>query len=53
MSKPMKQPRVPEYGNGSYGPFLHALVLFLKDFCMEAWREIENIKKRLDALEGE
>ena len=36
----MKQPKVPEYsGEGGAETFIRTLVLFLKDFCHEAWRE--------------
>ena len=50
----LKQPRVPEYrDNESVGKFLKALVLFLKDFCFEAWQENRNIQERLKKLEGE
>ena len=55
-----KQPRVPEYrereGTGRY---LHTLVLFLKDFCMDVWtanrerrREIDEIRERLTAIDA-
>ena len=55
-----KQPRVPEYRAGDgVASFLRALVLFLKDFCQEAWVEHrqlaktqDELKKRMDALEG-
>lgn len=55
-----KQPRVPEYRTeNSVSVFLRALVLFLKDFCHEAWSESrrlakkqDELTKRLDALEG-
>lgn len=54
-----KQPRVPELRDGEnmYLAF-RSLILFLKDFCQEAWvshqqlkKENEEIKKRLEALE--
>lgn len=56
-----KQPRVPEYRD-SDGPVitLKNLIMFLRDFCLSSWNadkkkdaEIENIKKRLKALEEE
>lgn len=49
----LKQPRVPEYRNDeSVGKFLKSLVLFLKDFCFEAWQENRDIRERLKKLEG-
>ena len=47
----MKQPRVPEYLNGNIVTFLHALVMFLKDFCIDVWREHQRIEQRLSELE--
>ena len=55
-----KQPRVPEYRESDgTGRYLHTLVLFLKDFCMDVWtanretsREISEIKERLTELES-
>lgn len=55
-----RQPRVPEIRNGET-PFdvLRDLIRFLKDFALAAWsannrrkQEIEDLKKRVDALEG-
>ena len=53
-----KQPRVPEYRESDgTGRYLHTLVLFLKDFCMDVWtanrerrREIDEIRVRLSEL---
>ena len=54
-----KQPRVPQMREGTnlYG-YVRDLVLFLKDFCLECWREskrqseeIEKIKEQLDKLQ--
>lgn len=55
-----RQPRVPEYRESEgVRSYIKTLILFLKDFTMAAWtadnqraREIEEITKRLDALEG-
>lgn len=53
-----KQPRVPEYRESEgTGRYLHTLVLFLKEFCMDVWtanrersREIDEIRVRLSEL---
>lgn len=55
-----KQPRVPELRDGgNLYIAVKNLVLFLKDFCNDVWaeyrqmkKENEEIKKRLEALEG-
>ena len=55
-----KQPRVPSMQEGTrLTDYIRELVLFLKDFCLAAWnadrqkdKEIEDIKKRLNALDG-
>ena len=55
-----KQPRVPAYRESEgTGRYLHTLVLFLKDFCMDVWtanretsREISEINERLTELES-
>lgn len=55
-----KQPRVPELRDGgNVYVALRNLILFLKDFCQDAWtayrqlkKENEEIIKRLEALEG-
>lgn len=55
-----KQPRVPELRDGgNMYTALRSVILFLKDFCQDAWmayrqlkKENEEIKKRLEALEG-
>lgn len=55
-----KQPRVPELRDGgNLYIAVKNLVLFLKDFCSDVWaayqqlkKENDEIKKRLDALEG-
>ena len=55
-----KQPRVPEYRESEgTGRYLHTLVLFLKDFCMDVWtanretsREISEIRERLTKLDA-
>ena len=54
-----KQPKVPEYREGDgTDRYIRGLILFLKDFCMDAWtadrqrtREIGEIKARLSELE--
>lgn len=47
----MRQPRVPEYReNESVGKYLRTLVLFLKDFCGEAWTASNLAKKGLDGI---
>ena len=41
-----KQPRVPEYRDGmGMNRYLKDLTLFLKDFCLNSWKETTNIKK--------
>lgn len=35
----MKQPRVPEYRGEGVEAYIRTLILFLKDFCQEAWTE--------------
>lgn len=55
-----RQPRVPEYRESEgVRSYVKTLILFLKDFTMAAWtadnqrvKDIEEIQKRLDALEG-
>lgn len=55
-----KQPRVPEYRESEgVRAYMRPLVMFLKDFADSVWtayrnisKENEEIKKRLDALEG-
>lgn len=51
-----KQPRVPEYRDGAEA-YLRTLILFLKDFCREAWtadrtrgREMEGLRGMVDNL---
>lgn len=54
-----KQPKVPELReNGGTDRYIRSLILFLKDFCMDAWtanrqraREIAEMKARLSGLE--
>lgn len=47
----MRQPRVPEYReNESISKYLKALVLFLKDFCNEAWTASNSAKKGLEGI---
>lgn len=56
-----RQPRVPEFRESEgVRSYIKTLILFLKDFTMAAWtadhqreKDIEDMKKRLDALEGE
>lgn len=53
-----KQPRVPEYQRGeSVETYIRTLILFLKDFCQEAWTEnrtqgkgIDGIRKDMDEI---
>lgn len=55
-----EQPRVPECRDGgSTYIALRNLILFLKGFCLAAWKannnrikEIEELKKRIETLEG-
>lgn len=48
-----KQPRIPEYRESEgTSKYLKSLVLFLKDFCMESWKAIMNIQKRLESGKG-
>ena len=48
----MKQPRVPEYQAGEgMGRYIHALILFLKDFTMDVWTAITALEKRVKKLE--
>ena len=56
-----RQPRVPELraGDGWQGN-VRSLILFLKDFCMDAWsadrereRRLMELEKRIAALESE
>ena len=55
-----KQPRVPEYREGTpLVQMIKQLVLFLKDFCTDAWvanqertKEIKELRDRLNSLTG-
>lgn len=55
-----KQPRVPEFRRGeNVDSIVRRLILFLRGFCMAVWKanderkkEIEELKRRLDELEG-
>ncbi|MBR5303179.1 MAG: hypothetical protein IKU38_10120 [Clostridia bacterium] len=52
-----KQPRVPEYQNGeSAEAYIRKLVLFLKDFCADAWIESKKqesaIRKMAQKMDG-
>lgn len=43
-----KQPRVPEYrGEEGINAYIRTLVLFLKDFCTDAWTESREQKKAI------
>lgn len=47
-----KQPHVPVYREQEgAGRCLQSIVLFLKDFCMDAWQTARLQEKRMDALE--
>lgn len=56
----MRQPRVPEYReNEGVRAYMRPLVMWLKEFADAVWaaevkrsKELEEIKKRLSALEG-
>lgn len=56
-----RQPRVPEMSaSGGWQGNVRSLVLFLKDFCMDAWsadrekeRRLRELEKRIAALESE
>lgn len=54
-----KQPRVPEY-RGNDGAYLKTLILFLKDFTMEAWTannrragEIRRLRESIEELKAQ
>ena len=48
-----KQPRVPEYRESEgTGRYLHTLVLFLKDFCMDVWTANNQRTGEIDAVKG-
>lgn len=55
-----KQPRIPEYRSGEGAEaYLRTLILFLKDFCQEAWaasgqarRSIEGIRYPVTSVNG-
>ena len=48
-----KQPRVPEYRESEgTGRYLHTLVLFLKDFCMDVWTANNQRSGEIDAVKG-
>lgn len=55
-----KQPRVPEFHKGEHvDSIVRRLILFLRGFCLAVWKannerknEIEDLKRRLDELEG-
>jgi hypothetical protein len=48
----MKQPRVPEYHEGEgLGRYMHALILFMKDFTMDVWTAVTALEKRVKELE--
>lgn len=50
----MRQPRVPEYReNENVSKYLKTLVLFLKDFCEEAWVANRNAGKALSSIKIE
>ena len=46
-----KQPRVPEYrGEAGMEAYIRTLILFLKDFCTDAWTESREQKKALERV---
>lgn len=53
-----KQPRVPQMSEGTnLYAFVREIVLFLKDFCLEAWaqsrrhsEEIEKIREEIERI---
>lgn len=46
-----KQPRVPEYQQGeSVETYIRTLILFLKDFCQEAWTENRVQRKAIGGI---
>lgn len=55
-----KQPRVPEYRESDgTSRYIHSLVLFLKDFCMDVWTanrqresEIGALRREVDSLKA-
>lgn len=55
-----KQPRVPEYQSGeAMETYIRTLILFLKDFCQEAWvqsraqgKAIDSAMKSLNEISG-
>ncbi|MBQ8620315.1 MAG: hypothetical protein IJ418_22785 [Clostridia bacterium] len=47
----MKQPRVPEYRNGEdMEKYMRTLILFLKDFCQEAWTQGRALEKAVSGI---
>lgn len=48
-----KQPRVPEYREREGADrYIHSLVLFLKDFCMDVWTANGQRSGEIDAVRG-
>lgn len=46
-----KQPIVPQYRSGeSTEAYIRRLILFLKDFCQEAWMQSREQGKAIEAL---
>lgn len=46
-----KQPRVPEYrGEDGMQAYIRTLVLFLKDFCAEAWMQSRKQQKAIEEI---
>lgn len=56
-----KQPRVPEYRSSEgMEAYIRTLILFLKDFCTDAWTEsreqkraIERVSQMLESIQME
>lgn len=46
-----KQPRVPEYHDGEgIERYIRTLILFLKDFCQEAWTASRRVQQGIDGI---
>lgn len=46
-----KQPRVPEYRSSEgMEAYIRTLILFLKDFCTDAWTESREQKRAIERV---
>lgn len=49
-----KQPKVPPLGaEDQLAQYIRGLILFLKDFCLEAWTQSRRQEAQIGALEKE